>query len=1205
ITGLPSGASVTLQDNAADDTLVNGSGDGSAPISFSFATPIKSGAAYAVTVTGSAGPASCKVASGGSGTIGSGAVTNVALTCVPAYSIGGTISGLSGSGAVLKNNTNGETLALAAGQTSFVFSKFVTTALGYSVSVTAQPSGPTQSCAVSTLTPAYQIGNPTANVTGIAIVCTTSLFSIGGSVTGLSAGTSLIMNDNGGDPRTVSGTSTGATPVNFTFGTTLSSGATYTATIFSVTGNVTCGFAAGTDTGTVGAANVTSIQVQCAPAFTLAGTISGYIGAGLTLLNSTTNERVVVSPGKTTFAFKTPVSAALGYAISAATQPVNPAQTCSPSGGSAASGTPGGNLTDIGFACANNTYSIGGVVNGLAPGTSVTLSNNGDEAVRVSVATAGYPNFVFPTSLTSGQTYTVTVAQQPPGQLCVPRAGTSPGLVGGANVTGVTIDCAPTHTLRGKVRGLTGSGLTITDGLDQLPLAADAGADVPFVFPTPLAKGAAYDLNVLTLPVNPAQTCSVTGGSNGDGSGVMGDTDVTDLLLVCGTPSYKIGGTVLGAATGVSAAMVITNNGGDSLVFAASSTATGDPVAFSMPTPQAPSSTYSIAVLTPPSGLVCLTRNASGVVGNGDVTDVLIVCGYPITGTFDTSVLSGTPGQIPSSGLALQSTVGFETWSDSETLAVAASSTSFTFLDPAPRSGVCGVSVLTNPSRPAMVCTVSAPSGCNGAAIPGPLALKVRCVEQIELVPFTGATGSLQAVSNLGSGEVFAGGAFTGAVDLGHGARTGSAFSALGSGFLQGLDQNGTRGAGASPAGANFDEEFPSRNAAADQGAAIVRASVVTPSGALIIGGNFSGSVDFGDGLGPVAAASSSSMFLARVGVSGGVVWARQFGSGTISELAANGTQIAAGGVYGAAAASSEQFGNVACALTASSAHRDFVATFNETDGACRFAIDLAAGVDANSTTSFRIGPAVAFDSQGNLLTAGVAQDTSGVNALKGSYIATYDATGKTPCIAGGTNNELFFDATTSTNQGITAITAGATDSVIVGGFCRGAPKVHTKATTCNSTASSAALVRYSARTACSSGQLVGTGTGGAPLTFISTGGSAKVLALTADASGNEAALGVYSGTSTWVGTAFFAGAGSESQNLFVARFPAALTAPTVQTLSSTGSVTPSSISLGALGSTWVAGAYNGSLTYRTNPALGSTAASPEPLLVRFPAGPP
>ena len=68
---------VVLQDNGGDNLTLTANG------TFTFATALASGAAYAVTVKTNPASQTCAVSSG-TGTIGSANVTNVAVTCTSA-----------------------------------------------------------------------------------------------------------------------------------------------------------------------------------------------------------------------------------------------------------------------------------------------------------------------------------------------------------------------------------------------------------------------------------------------------------------------------------------------------------------------------------------------------------------------------------------------------------------------------------------------------------------------------------------------------------------------------------------------------------------------------------------------------------------------------------------------------------------------------------------------------------------------------------------------------------------------------------------------------------------------------------------------------------------------------------------------------------------------------------------------------------------
>lgn len=422
VTGLLTGASVTLVDDGFDQRTVAGNASGT--VAFTFGTAIASQRTYSAAVLSSTGPVSCSITSGAAGTVTTAAINPIAVACIPAFTIAGTVAGDNGTGLQLANAATGEVLTVAKGATSFAFTRPVKTAQGYSVAVVTQPTGLSQTCAVSASSPSPASGNPSNNVTDLAIACVTNAFAIGGSVLGLPAGASLSLLDNGGDALAVPGAGDGSAPTPFVFATPLPSGAAYAVTIASQGGPVSCSLTSGAS-GTVAAANVGAVLITCVPTFTIAGALSGYTGAGLVLRNTITGgavlESLTVSASSTTFAFTKPVTRAQGYAISVATQPAAPAQVCSPSGATATppSGSPAANVTDLAFACATTSFTVGGAVTGLPAGASVTLLNNGvDSKVVAGAGTGAAPvAFTFTTKVASGGRYSAVITDLSPGAL--------------------------------------------------------------------------------------------------------------------------------------------------------------------------------------------------------------------------------------------------------------------------------------------------------------------------------------------------------------------------------------------------------------------------------------------------------------------------------------------------------------------------------------------------------------------------------------------------------------------------------------------------------------------------------------------------------------------------------------------------------------------------------------------------------------------
>ena len=247
------------------------------------------------------------------------------------------------------------------------------------------------------------------------------------------------------------------------------------------------------------------------------------------------------------------------------------------------------------------TYTIGGKVSGLNSGTSVTLLDNGGDALKVTAN----GSFTFATALPSGAAYKVTVGTQPSGETCTVTGGS--GKVGTKNVTTVKVACK--YTIGGTVSGLnSGTSVTLLDNDgDSLKRTVNG----KFTFKTALATGATYNVTVGTQPTG--ETCTVTGGS-----GTVGTKNVTTVKVACASSqTFTIGGTVNGLNAGTSVTLL--DNGADSLKIAANG-------AFTFKTALPSGATYNVTVGTQPTGETCTVSNGSGTVGNSNVTNVGVAC---------------------------------------------------------------------------------------------------------------------------------------------------------------------------------------------------------------------------------------------------------------------------------------------------------------------------------------------------------------------------------------------------------------------------------------------------------------------------------------------------------------------------------------------------------------------------------------------------
>ena len=116
--------------------------------------------------------------------------------------VGGTVSGLAGSGLILQLNGANDLAVKVDGK--FNFPKALVKGSAYSVTVKAAPAAPLkQTCTVG------QGNGSVANapINNIAVTCTTNSYAVGGTVTGLSGkgpGKELVLELNGANDLTIS-----------------------------------------------------------------------------------------------------------------------------------------------------------------------------------------------------------------------------------------------------------------------------------------------------------------------------------------------------------------------------------------------------------------------------------------------------------------------------------------------------------------------------------------------------------------------------------------------------------------------------------------------------------------------------------------------------------------------------------------------------------------------------------------------------------------------------------------------------------------------------------------------------------------------------------------------------------------------------------------------------------------------------------------
>lgn len=592
VSGLAAGNEVFLQDGGGEIVSINSNG------SYQFPTGLDDGSSYNVTVINqpSTPNQTCTVANG-SGTVSGGAVTDINVTCVTnSYPVGGTVVGLAAGNevVVLNNASEGQVLNSNGG---FVFSTSITDETAYSVTISANPSSPNQTCDVIN-----GMGTVAGDaVTDVVINCVTNTYTIGGNISGLAAGNAVVLQNSLADDLVVN------TDGSFTFDTAVIDEGAYAVTVLTQpdTPNQTCTVAQGS--GSVAGVPVTTVEVACViNTYSVGGTITGLTQGGqVTLQNNMADDLMVSADGG--FVFTTALNDETPFDVQVTANPSSPNQTCSVSNNT---GTLAGNdVDDVVVNCVTNSYTISGQVSGLVTGNSTVLQLNLANDLNINANGV----FIFDAEVTDGESYEVTVLTQPntPNQLCAVTLGS--GTITGEPITDVLITCdIETYFIGGDVAGLAANNsVTLQNNLADDLLISSNGV---FVFDTPIDDKSAFDVSVLTQPTSPNQTCDV---SNGSGN-VTGD-DVVDVTVDCVVNTYTIGGVVSGLLPGE--IVELQNNLGDDLMVFSNG-------AFSFNTELDDLSDYDVTILSEPTSPIqqCEISGAQGQVNGENVTSILIAC---------------------------------------------------------------------------------------------------------------------------------------------------------------------------------------------------------------------------------------------------------------------------------------------------------------------------------------------------------------------------------------------------------------------------------------------------------------------------------------------------------------------------------------------------------------------------------------------------
>jgi uncharacterized repeat protein (TIGR03803 family) len=460
--------------------------------------------------------------------------------------------------------------------------------------------------------------------------------------------------------------------------------------------------------------------------YSLSATLSGLQSSGLVLtVNGTA---VSVAQGQTA-SLASSLPSGASYSVAVATQPTG--ETCSVAGG--AGTIQSANAANVVVTCSDKAYTLGGAISGLNS-SGLVLANGGD---TLSVS-SGATTFTMPTPVAYTSSYAVTVQSQPAGLACSVHNGT--GTMPASAVTNIAVTCTDQpFSLGGIITGLGNhTGLVLTNGGEPLTVAAGSTS---FTLPTAVSFGTAYSVTVLSNPAG--LTCSAS-----NASGTMPASNVTGIVIACSDQSYTVGGTISGLTSGG----LVLANGSDTLSVIQGATS------FTMPTPVAYTSTYSVTVQTQPTGLTCSVSNGTNTMGTTAVTNIAVTC------SLSTYTVGGTITGLTTSGLVLLNNGGDAT-------TINANAAQFAMNTGVASGGTYAITVQTQPMN--LVCSVSDGTGSVGAAEVG--SVTIACVTNTTvLYSFAQGSDGQRPNASLIQGSD---GTFYGTTDLGGANGAGTVFS--------------------------------------------------------------------------------------------------------------------------------------------------------------------------------------------------------------------------------------------------------------------------------------------------------------------------------------------------------------------------------------------------------------------------------------------
>ncbi|MES0488980.1 MAG: DUF4382 domain-containing protein [Leptospirales bacterium] len=248
------------------------------------------------------------------------------------------------------------------------------------------------------------------------------------------------------------------------------------------------------------------------PLFTIGGTLTGLQSGQLTIKN---NFETLNLTANGPYQFTQSVFSGGAYSVTFSLLPLN--HRCNfvnPVNNGTVGTSP---VTNIDINCISPSYNVGGNVTGLTSGTLVVRNTVPSGYDDVTVTADGA--FAFAPLYYDGDSYSVTILQQPVGFSCNLPATPTTGTIAGGHVSAISVTCVPTVISGAYDKTFNATGIYTYDHTGEQDQGADVAVDSQgrIIMVGTVQNAAPTYFDIAIWRFNPDGTLDGTFGPNGNG----------------------------------------------------------------------------------------------------------------------------------------------------------------------------------------------------------------------------------------------------------------------------------------------------------------------------------------------------------------------------------------------------------------------------------------------------------------------------------------------------------------------------------------------------------------------------------------------------------------------------------------------------------------------------------------------------------------